>query len=129
MVPEIEPVKDDVISRELQRLDITLGVPNARIDLTDPRTGRPTRQLTADEAHELRQLRGQSAHAELARVILTPGYEQMPDFQKRERIEDAIIRAGRRTSRLTREGYRRNRPDLIQLLRNQAQKTLESRGR
>lgn len=124
LVPEVEPVKRDRVTTELERLGIRVSVPTARIDLSDRRRGQSGRQLTREEAYSLREVRGQTSRAAIARVVGSPGYDALPDFVKRERIEDALSRSGRRTSRLTRTAFTQNRPDLIQSLRARAQRQL-----
>ncbi len=125
LVPEVEPVKDDRVTQELERLGIRVSVPTSRIDLGDRRRGEPGRQLTREEAYDLRGIRGQTQRAAIARVVASGSYDALPDFIKRERIEDALSRSGRRTSRVTRNALRRNRPDLMTSLRERARRQLE----
>ncbi len=125
LVPEVEPVKHDAVSQELERLGIRVSVPTARIDLSDRRRGQAGRQLTRQEAYSLREVRGQTARAAIARVVGSPGYKTLPDFAKKEQIEDALSRSGRTTSRITRVSLQQSRPDLIQQLKARAQRQLE----
>ena len=125
LVPEVEPVKRDRITQELDRLGIRVSVPSARIDLSDRKRGQPGRQLTREEAYDLRGIRGQTARAAIARVVGSARYDSLPDFAKRERIEDALSRSGRRTSRITRQAFTRNRPDLMTTLKERARRQLE----
>lgn len=125
LVPEIEPTKNDRITSELERLGVTVGVPNERINLADPRTGAPGRKLTPEEGYDVRQVRGQNVRATLARIVNTPGYDRLPDYVKRDRLESAVARAGRQSSKTVRAAIRQDRPDLIRMLRDRASSQIE----
>ena len=107
--------KQDPINDELMRLKIDVGLPSERVVM-----GGKQVPLERAQGHELRQIKGKLVRSELERVILAPGYAELPDPIKRERIEDTLARTMRSNSKRVRMGLQSNPNDFLSLLRERA---------
>jgi hypothetical protein len=107
--------KQDPVNDELMRLKIDVGLPTDRVIM-----GGKQAEISRQQGHELRQIKGKLVRRELERVILAPGYENLPDPLKRERIEDTLAKVMRSNSKRVRMGMQSNPNDFLSLLRERA---------
>jgi hypothetical protein len=110
-----EGTKSDPVNDELMRLKIDVGLPTERVVIGGKRV-----ELERERGHELRQLKGKLVRQELERLILSPGFSNLPDPIKRERIEDTLARVQRGNSKRVRVGLQTNPNDFLSLLRERA---------
>jgi len=75
------PVAQDSVSSELQRLGVSLDVPNDRIALPQGV------QLTSEQSFALRRDKGQAVRLKIEQLLANPNYQRLPDALKAKALE------------------------------------------
>src|SRR5690606_27498020 len=101
LVPEVSAQRTDPVDAELQRLEVFLGVPDRRVNVTDPATGTPL-PVTREFVEQVRRGRGEFRRSILEDLIGSREYQRLPDEQKRRALEIALNMAGRQTGQIAR---------------------------
>lgn len=75
----------DMVSDELQRLGVSLGIPTGRLTIPGGRT------LTPEQARALRQFQGRAVRQRLERLMASRAYQAYPNDAVRARVVKAVI--------------------------------------